>query len=375
MRSYNIISERIRSNKSRSNRIRSGKITKYIERVMGIIISMGIVIGLATGCGSSGTAAKEKAAVGSDAGTSDSSGNGPTPLRFGVMTGNIDHQITAVGIEKGFFKENGIDLTYTEYAAGINTVDALETDQVDVGIAADFAILNRIGNSNGSDLKILANYGNVALSQLYIDPAKITKLEDLKDKNFIVLPGTIWEYWTILAIEKGGLDKGQVNIVNVDSVPSAVAVAQKGDGDAFWASGDAAKKLADIGWKPLISISDIDATTSLFFIARDSYAKSNPEILKKFYKAFQETIDYITANPDESADIIEKKTGIIKDNVLLGIKSYDLGVSFKKNIYDYLDKENTWLSENNIYSNKFKTADYIDVSALKELYPDKVEIE
>ena len=112
-----------------------------------------------------------------------------TTVRFGYMTGNIDHLITAVGVEKGIFEKNGIDLKTTEYAAGINTVDALTMDQLDIGIAADFAILNRIGNTEKSDLKIVANYANAVGGQLYANPETVKDKNDLKGKRIINLPG------------------------------------------------------------------------------------------------------------------------------------------------------------------------------------------
>lgn len=328
----------------------------------------------ATGCGNesvskgaSGEASKES--------SSESSSGELTTLKFGVMTGNIDHQVITVGIEKGFFEENGIDLQYSEYAAGINTVDALTTDQIDVGIAADFAILNRIGNTENSDLKIVANYANIAAQKLYVDPEKISDIKDLKGKKLLNLQGTIWEYWDALTIQKAGLTKEDVELVNVDSQPSAVTVASQGDADAYWASGDTAAKLAGFGWKPVLELSDLDATTTMFFIARENYAKENAETLKKFYAGFQKTVDYIEANVDETASIISDKLGLTEENVKAIFASYDLGVQFKKNIYEYLDGVNQWLKENAYYKNAFNTGDIIDVTAVKEAYPDKVEIE
>lgn len=332
-----------------------------------------------TGCGEGANAANTQTnnASSSDeaqSGSTDTGSGDLTTLRFGVMTGNIDHLITAVGVEKGFFEKNGIDLKVTEYAAGINSVDALTMDQLDVGIAADFAILNRIGNAPGSDLKITANYANAGGAQLYVNPETVKDKNDLKGKRIINLPGVIYEYWNVLTAQKLGLGEGDYSFVNVDSQPSAVVVASQGDGDAFWAGGEVAAQLAGYGWTPVMTLDEIGATTTMFFVAREVYAKDNAETLKKFYAGFQEAIDYIKSDLDDAAKIVSTKAGLAEDKFKQLISAYDLGIQFKKSIFEYLDGVNKWLKDNSYYKTPFETKDLLFIDAAKGAYPDKFEI-
>ena len=163
-----------------------------LGKLLALGLSLALTVTTVTGCGDSG---KDAGSSSSDS-SADTSGSGDaTTLRLGVMTGNIDHLVVAIGQEKGFFKDNGIDLQVTEYAAGINTVDALTMDQIDVGIAADFAILNRLGNTEGSDLKIVANYANATGGQFYANPETVKSIDELNGKKIINLPGVVYEYW------------------------------------------------------------------------------------------------------------------------------------------------------------------------------------
>ncbi|HAK58722.1 MAG TPA: hypothetical protein DCP06_07065 [Lachnospiraceae bacterium] len=357
-------------------------IKKYGKKIMSMMavaaVAFTTVVGT-TGCGAGTSSANTQSGKTSssdsvDNGASDAGSGDLTTLRFGVMTGNIDHLITAIGTEKGFFEKNGIDLKVTEYAAGINTVDALTMDQLDVGIAADFAILNRIGNAAGSDLKITANYANAGGAQLYVNPETVKDKNDLKGKRIINLPGVIYEYWNVLTAQKLGLGEGDYTFVNVDSQPSAVVVASQGDGDAFWAGGEVAAQLAGYGWTPIMSLDDIGATTTLFFIAREAYAKNNAETLKKFYAGFSEAIDYISTNLDDAAKIVAAKAGLSEDKFKQLVSAYDLGIQFKKSTFDYLDGVNKWLKDNSYYKTPYETKDILFLDAAREAYSDKFEI-
>ena len=336
-----------------------------------------------TGCGGDANATETKTeeastdnqAQDASADTSGDVGSGDlTTVRFGVMTGNIDHHLAVIGQDQGFFEKNGIDLKVTEYAAGINTVDALTMDQLDIGIAADFAILNRIGNAQGSDLKIVANYGNAAGQQLFVNPETIKDKNDLKGKRIVNLPGVVYEYWNVLTVKNAGLAEGDYTFVNVDSLPSGVVVASQGDADAFWAGGEVGAQLAGYGWKPIMSLEELGATTTLFFITREGYAKDNADTLKKFYAAITDTINYIKNNTDDAAKIISAKAGLAEDKFKQIVAAYDLGIQFKKKIFDYLDGVNTWLKDNKYYKNPFDTKDILFLDAAREEYPDTFEL-
>ena len=354
--------------KNMTNKKRFGKLGKLLA----LGLSLALTVTTVTGCGENSGA---KESEGGSAGNTEASASGDlTPLRLGVMTGNIDHLIELVGQEQGIFAKNGIDLQVTEYAAGINSVDALTMDQLDVAIAADFAILNRIGNTEGSDLKIIANYGNVAGGQLYANPETVKDANDLKGKKLINLPGVIYEYWNVLTAEKAGLKEGEYELVNVDSQPSAVAVASQGDGDAFWGSGEVAAQLEANGWKPIMTLDDIGAITTLFFIAREGWAKENAETLKKFYAGFEETVDYIKNNIDDAAKTVTAKAGLDAEKFKQTIAAYDLGIQFKKKTLDYLDGVNKWLKDSQYYKNPFETQGILLLDAAKEAYPDRFEV-
>lgn len=318
---------------------------------------------LLTGCGASGSSSEN----------SGSSNDSLTTVRLGVMTGNISHQYALIGQEKGIYEKYGLSVETTEYSAGINTVDAIVTGQLDIGFVADFAGINRIGNtSTDSNLKFFAQIANSAITELYVNPEKIKTLSDLKGKNIITLLGTVWEYWNAKTLDAAGLTADDVEYKAVDSAQDGLAIANSGDADAFWASGENASRLQEYGWKSIYTQQDMNTSTYQVYMSNSDYLSQNQETVQAFLKATQEIIEYIQNNTDDAADLIYEKTGMEQSVFKNSIDSYELTLSFDQDTYDTLNDINNWAYENGYYENSYKLADFIDTSALAAAYPDKV---
>lgn len=355
------------------------------KRITAGILSVFLVVSALTGCGSLASSSESQGSANSPSeasGSAAESGSeeagksgGLTPVRLGVMTSNIDHEIALIAEDQGFYKENGLDVTITEYAAGINTVDAITTDQLDIGFVADYAGVNRIGNtSKDTDLRFFANFASSAQTDLYVNPKTISVLSDLKGKNFITQPGTVWDYWTGLTIQKAGLTSDDVNLVQVSSAAEGLAVAQSGGGDAYWASGANAQKLEEAGWKAILSQEELNAVTYQFYLATESYLEKNEETVESFLKATQETIDYIEDNSDEAAAFLNQKVGIEKSIFLAYLKAYDLGIGFSQDALDDLNSINDWAYQNGNYSTEYNIEDFVNTEAVKKAFPDTTEV-
>lgn len=297
-------------------------------------------------------------------------------IRLGVMTAYVDSWVAIVGQEKGIYEKYGIDLQRTDFAAGINTVDAVTTNQIDIGFTADFAGINRIGNTqDNTDIRYFAGISIGKNSQLYVNPEVITSKEDLKNARIITQLGTVWEYYNANALEYAGYDAKDYEIIAVDSGQDGLALCSKGDADAFFSSGENASRLESYGWKPLFSQEDIGAETYCLYMANNEYLNSNKELIGKFIQATQETMDYIKANIDDSATILNDKAGLdpeVFKNTVADI-TYDTKVD--QNSFDALQKLADWTQANGYYEKPVTVANYLNTDALASVFPDKVSYE
>ncbi len=112
------------------------------KRIISLAAAAVFVIGTLAGCGNSSTQTTDKTAS-SDA---SSSGGDLVTVRDAVMTGQLDQYATEIGL--GRIEKYGIDLQTTEYVP----VDQYHrcgdvNGTADIGMMADYAAVNRLGNT------------------------------------------------------------------------------------------------------------------------------------------------------------------------------------------------------------------------------------
>lgn len=330
------------------------------KRVISILILAGLITGM-IGCGTKGHNVEKT-----------SQGEAET-IRLGVMTGNIDHWIVEAGLEEGIFEKYGIQLEVTEFAAGVNTVDAIVTNQSDIGFLADYAAVNRLGNTQeNTQLRMLARFVSSNASHLYVNPKEVTKLEDLSGKGVVTLPGTVWDYWNAQTYEAAGIPADEQKVVNVDSAQAALGVMTSGQGVAFWASGANARKMEEAGMKTLIDLDELGLQTEQYFVTSAEYIKGNTETIKNFLQAVKEAQGWIEKNPEKAAQVVKEKTGIPSEQFQQSLKSITLTLDFNQDTIKHLSSIKNWALENGIFDQDFEITDYADTTLLKELFPTEV---
>ena len=347
------------------NRKRNSKFAALVAAVMTMTL-------LVTGCGSTSNAGSS----GSGSGGAQTESTGElTKVRYATMTGSNTQWYGIIGQEKGIWEKNGLDVSITEFASGIETINTLATDQADIGFVTDFAGLNRFGNAEGqADMKFFEEQCKTASYALYANPETVKSAEDLKGKKILVVKGTFLEYLDAVTVEQAGLTMDDVTEVPTEGGQAALGAASSGEADAMWTAGDAARRLGELGWKPIKTQSDIGVNTYVFHVAKDEYLKNNSDTVQKFIKAYEEINQFVKANMDEAADIIVKKTGIEKEMFTKTVQASEVIPEFTKESVEALEKIDAWAVENGFYGNNLNINDYIDTSALKAVFPDKAEV-
>ena len=350
-----------------------------LRTILAGTLALGLLAG-AVGCGSDSSSSSDDTAASDSADSTEdaSSDSGElTTVRVAVMTGNFDHYYTVIGMEEGIFEKYGLEVEVTEFAAGINTVDAIVTEQADIGLLADYALVNRIGNtSEDTDLRVIARMATSSAdgNKLYVNPDVITELSDLEGQAIITLPGTVWDYWVGVIIEAAGLTEDDVTILEVDSAQSALAVMSSGEGVAFCAGGVNGHKLEDAGMEAFCSLSEFGLSTDQYYIADEDYIAENGDTINAFYEAVTEIETFIIDNQEESADIIAEELDIDADDVLLALGATDPVLDFTEDTLEHLDEIQKWALEQGSFENSYNMKDFLSLDLLREYDPDSVEL-
>ena len=154
----------------------------------------------------------------------------PAPLRVGVLKLTSSAPIF-VGVEKGYFKEFGVEpeLVYFQAAAPIAT--ALAAGQLDVGATGLTAALYNIV-LGGEKLWIVADKGRewpgyplvaIVVQKELWDSGGLRSIKDLKGKRIGVTQiGSTFHYHIGNILEKDGLTLADVKIVPLQAMPATM---------------------------------------------------------------------------------------------------------------------------------------------------------
>ncbi|MFV0466163.1 MAG: ABC transporter substrate-binding protein [Lachnospiraceae bacterium] len=298
-------------------------------------------------------------------------------VRVAVMTNSVTQWIAEIGDEQDIFEQNGIDIEVTEFAAGINTADAVTLGQADIGYMADYAVVNRIGSVENSNLRILASTQEATQSgsgtKLFVNPEKINQVSDLAGLAFGSVTGTVNDYYMEKTYEFAGISPEDQNIIKVSDFSAAVAAATTGDIDAFWASGTDAQKLEQAGLVPILSLTDLGIYTNAFLIADAEAIKASPEKLANYLKAYQETLDWIYENQDAAADIISEEINVPADVWKAQFAASEYRLQLKQKDVDTIDTLEQWEFNNGNFDNDYEIRDFLNADLLTSVDSDAVD--
>lgn len=348
-----------------------------LNKLSGIIAALALLITGLSSCAASASAsnATDTTTAGAAATANE---NELRTIRVGIMTGSSDQYGVYIGTEQGIFAKYGIKVDTTEYVAGINTVDAIVTGTADTGLLADFAAVNRIGNTlHDTNLVLFSELsagshpnGGVFVPPEYADD--VTKLDGTA--GWITNIGTVSEYFNWQAQTYLGLDPAKQNIVQTDSKQTSLALAQNGGATAIYAYGADAKRYSDLGWVNVATSEEIGIYVGGYLVTTKDFISENTQLLGDYLTALKESIDYISANLDDSAVKVEAKFGIGAEDFKANWTSNRYEIGFPESGAEQLDKLNDWAFSQGRFPEAYNIRDFIDTSAAEIAAPDNVTI-
>jgi NitT/TauT family transport system substrate-binding protein len=297
-------------------------------------------------------------------------------IRLGVMTDSILAYAADIGNAEGIFARHGLEVDVASFAAGINTIDAVTIGQMDIGFGADFAVINRLGGSPTSVLRIFYGLGEGALDswKLYARGASIRTPADLAGKPVVTRLGTVEEYWHAKTISSSGIDLASVNFLPVDATLEGVALIQSGAAVAMWANARPAEALNKIeGVRTIADLGAVGAPTLSLGVSTEEFLTTRRDAVVKYLKAMQEIYNLINSDPQRAAEIVQKVSSTPVEQTLINIKSNTNYIDFNQKIFDAIESLYQWTEANGVIKNSYNLHSYINVDALKAAFSGRGE--
>jgi NitT/TauT family transport system substrate-binding protein len=223
-----------------------------------------------------------------------------------------------LGKSKGFFTEQGLDMTIQNTQGGAQSVPGVVSGQYQIAFANVISLL--LASSKGLPLKVLTA-GNFSTGKaedfggiLVPGDSPIKTMKDLEGKTLSVNQiNNIGGVTVRAAMRKAGGDPDKIKLIEVPFPDMPAALGQKRV-DAAWVV------------EPFLSVARGQGATVLdwnfadtapnlmiaaYFTTKD-FAQNNPDVVKRFTAAMNKSLTYAAEHPDESRAILLTYTKIEK---------------------------------------------------------------
>jgi NitT/TauT family transport system substrate-binding protein len=231
-----------------------------------------------------------------------------------------------VAIEKGYFKDTGIDVEVVKFEAPNQIIDAIMVGQVDITSPSGALGITGIANfKNPGKLEVYAvsggTSGNSGVSFVVPIDSRLGSLGDLRGKKLGILAGTIqWRTITREILEKNGLDMDK-DVAIVELAPSLqVQALAAGQVDALLALEPIPtivvnKKVGKV-WIPDPTVRYVSDPSWLGAgVVNVDFARKNPKVTKNVIAIIEKAMLEIENNPDAYRQYLKGYTPLTDDSI------------------------------------------------------------
>jgi NitT/TauT family transport system substrate-binding protein len=221
-----------------------------------------------------------------------------------------------VAAEKGFFKQEGVNVEYVPFKSGPDLLKAVIAGEILVGATGGTDVL--VFRERGAPVKMIATHVEGNHFTLNVAP-EIKTVGELKGKGIGVTAAgsTTWTFARLLAKQQGWNPDRDIQIVALGGLDAQVAALTRKETAAF-IFGDSGAVVEHQGKSRVLM--RLDQVTprwiSLISYASEDGIKKNPDAIKKGLRAIFRAIRFMKDDPQATAEMVSKKLGWSPEAVL-----------------------------------------------------------
>jgi NitT/TauT family transport system substrate-binding protein len=239
----------------------------------------------------------------------------------GVSTVNVAFLPIYVTQDKGFFKDEGLDVLVVMFNAGATNLQAMIGG--DVQIMAGGVPETVLARAGGADIKNFWAISNVMPFQIY-GSASLKSLKDSKGKKFAISRfGSLSEFLTRSALRQAGVDPKDVTMLQIGATPARFTTLATGIVDATLLWFPVTERAKAAGLTKLFDLKELYPNwTNVGFIARESWLGKEKEQTSKFLRAYQRGVKHTRENRDDGIRALRKYVGLNSAEAAAGYDEY-----------------------------------------------------
>ena len=226
------------------------------------------------------------------------------------------------GKDRGFYKDEGIDLTINEGRGSANTVQVVAAGSDTFGLANSSSLIATA--AKGADVKsVMSLLNSTGFSVVSLASTGIKTPKDLEGKTLAVSPGDpLAQLFRALAASNN-LDMAKIKFVQVDPAAKVVAVLEKRADALLGGADDQYFLIKYKGQEPAaLRYADYGANiVGMTILTQGNTIKSKPDLVRRFVKATVRSWEEAKKNPAAAVDAALKvKPDLNKQSTLDQLK-------------------------------------------------------
>lgn len=231
-------------------------------------------------------------------------------LRIGYQKFNSVNILKGTGALEQALKEQGVSVSWHEFAAGPQLLEALSTGAIDLGHAADAPSV--FAQAAGKPVVYLAAEQpySKGIGILVRKDSTLSSVADLKGKRIATGRGWNAQYLLALALEEAGLSYKDIQPAYVSNAADAIAALQAGSVEAvtLWDPFLAAAELQ----QPVRNLRDGQGLSNnrTFYLSTAAFADANPQLIRTFFAELAKASTWANEHPAEVATLLAPQLGI-----------------------------------------------------------------
>jgi NitT/TauT family transport system substrate-binding protein len=239
----------------------------------------------------------------------------------GVSTVNVAFLPIYLTQDKGFFKDEGLDVLVVMFNAGATNLQAMIGG--DVQIMAGGVPETVLARASGVDIKNFWAISNLMPFQIYGSP-KLKSLKDGKGKKFAISRfGSLSEFLTRSALRRSGVDPKDVTMLQIGATPARFTTLATGIVDATILWFPVTERARAVGMNKLFDLKDIyPSWTNVGFIAREAWLAKEKDQAARFLRAYQRGVKHTRENRDDGIKALRKYVGLDAAEAAAGYDEY-----------------------------------------------------
>jgi ABC-type nitrate/sulfonate/bicarbonate transport system substrate-binding protein len=299
-------------------------------------------------------------------------------VSFGTFLGNSEPYAALVYVarDRGFFAQNGVNLTITDYSSATNGLNAALNGKVDLAISSEYAFVATNVLKQGN-LNIISTIDKAqSVSIVGRKDRGIENVSDLTGKKIGLTFQIAPQFYLGRFLALNNIDLQNVSQINIPTTQYVTAIVN-GTVDAVVVSDSSIAPIEQQLPNDTV-VWSVQNTQLLNFVVsgRNDWIQQHPDLVTRFLKSLAKAEDYLVNHTAGAQAIVQKQLNITGSAMAEKWSSHQFSLSLEQSLVATMEDESRWMINNNLTSETVvpNFTSYIYFEGLQTVKPDSVNI-